>query len=470
MQKSSSHLLNISWLRKYGDQAFSIIDELLPNEAFFITDSDKKILFWSKGAEELLQFTKEEAVGEHCLKTNRCTQCISNCGVKIHSQIIGVPLELHNQKGELVPVKKYAQALYERDGDFAGTIEFLRPIRKTPKSFEQQQYETLQEMISCSPKMKHLFQQIKMVAKTNVPVLARGESGTGKELLARAIHQESPRAKKPFIAVSCSAIPQNLIEAELFGHQKGAFTGAYQDRKGLFEQADGGSLFLDEIAELPFAIQAKLLRVLETQEFQRVGGERTIKVDVRIITATHKSLRDEVSKGNFRQDLMYRLRVVPLFLPPLRDRPEDIELLLWYFIQRAQRNGAREINMISPAALNLLTKHPWPGNVRELRNVVDYTLAIGWSENIQVSDLPPEFQEIINPESTYGKEVSRPNKSNTLTSELHVLPQYSLQPFYSEKERIQYALHISDGHLGKAAEFLGISRPTLWRKRKKYEL
>ena len=458
MKKISNHLINTSWLRKYGTQAFSIFDDLFLEEAFFITDADRKVIFWSQGAEALLHFSKEEALGEHCLKTNRCIQCIQGCGVKTHSKVQGASLDLHDKEGNIVPVKKYAQALYDREGNFAGTFELLKPTQKISSNPLQNEAEELHGILTCSPKMKKLFRQIKAVAKTDVPVLARGESGTGKELLAKAIHLESSRANKPFIAVNCSAIPQNLIEAELFGHKKGAFTGAYQDRKGLFEQADGGSLFLDEIAELPLSIQAKLLRVLETQEFQRVGSEKTIKVNVRIITATHKSLRGEVVKGTFRQDLMYRLRVVPLFLPPLKERVEDIEFLLWHFINQGQEKGARKINQISPAALAILKEHSWPGNVRELRNIIDYALAIGWGDNIQIQDLPPEFNE-KQPEKTKSPSIHRePSK-----------PPIS-KAFYSEEERIREALQLSNGHLGQAAEFLGISRPTLWRKRKKYGL
>lgn len=457
--KTDRNLLNISWLRKYGEQTLTIFDGLFSEEAFFITDATQNIIFWSQGAEALLGFTKEEAVGAHCLKTNRATQCISTCSVKLHSVVNGAQVELYNQAGEIIHAKKYASALYARDGSFAGTIERLKPAQETSHEAYQPECEELHGMLSCSPKMKRLFTQIKSVAKTEVPVLARGESGAGKELLARAIHLESARAKKPFIAVNCSAIPQNLIESELFGHKKGAFTGAYQDRKGLFAQANGGSLFLDEIAELPLSIQAKLLRVLETQEFQPVGSETNIKVDVRIIAATHKSLRSEVSKGTFRQDLMYRLRVVPLFIPPLRERKEDIEILLWHFIQKAQEKGARTIKTISTATLNLLKNHSWQGNIRELRNIVEYALVIGAGDSIQAQDLPPEFQEARLPfESEQKSKAEIPSSVETAKT------------FYTEEERIREALRLSSGHLGKAAEFLRMSRPTLWRKRKKYEL
>ena len=458
------HLINTSWLRKHGMQAFSILDDIFSEEAFFITDAERTVIFWSKGAENLLRFTKKEAVGEHCLKTNRCIACIGQCGVRRYEKVNGASLDLHDSNGDKITVKKYAHALFTRDGTFAGTFERLKPARNSAEMLSHYRSQDLHGMFSCSPKMKRLFLQIQSVAKTDVPVIARGESGTGKELLARAIHLESTRASKPFIAVNCSAIPENLIESELFGHKKGAFTGAYQDRKGLFEQADGGSLFLDEIAELPLGIQVKLLRVLETQEFQPVGSDKTITVNVRILTATHKSLREEVSQGRFREDLMYRLRVVPLFLPPLRERSEDIVFLLWHFLQKAEKKGARKITSIPPSTMSILNNHSWPGNVRELRNVVDYALAMGVGESIDPHDLPPEFQ------SQSPEDLPNRNHAVEKATAFRQEPQQQPQIFYTEEERIREALRISDGHLGQAAEFLGISRPTLWRKRKKYGL
>jgi DNA-binding NtrC family response regulator len=238
------------------------------------------------------------------------------------------------------------------------------------------------------------------------------------------------------------------LESELFGHVKGAFTGAIRDHAGLFKRANGGTLFLDEVAELPLELQAKLLRVLQEQNFIPVGGDTAIKVDVRIIAATHRSLREEVKAGRFREDLMYRLRVVPLFLPPLRERRLDVNLLLWHSIQQHNLNGPRRIESIAPEAMRRLLDYRWPGNVRELKNVIEYAFAVGRGNELSLEDLPPEFREPPAPASQ-APISNRAKKSD-------------------EAELIREALQLADGHLETAARHVGMSRATFWRKRKKY--
>ena len=249
---------------------------------------------------------------------------------------------------------------------------------------EIEERQQLGAIVGRSEAMRDVFRTIERIAKAEATVLVTGESGTGKELVARAIHDHSPRAEKPFIAVNCGAIPSELIESELFGHEKGAFTGASERRAGRFEAADGGTLFLDEIGELGQAVQVKLLRALQERTFERVGSSQSITVDVRIVTATNRDLAEEVKNGNFREDLYYRVAVVPLSLPPLRDRREDIRLLAQHFLERLGPD-----RKLTPAALGSLEGYGWPGNVRELENAIEYSLAMAEGETIDREDLPP---------------------------------------------------------------------------------
>lgn len=296
--------------------------------------------------------------------------------------------------------------------------------------------------------MRQAFGIIQNVAETDATVLVRGESGTGKELVARALHALSHRKSAPFLAVNCAALTPSLLESELFGHVRGAFTGAVKDHAGLFQRAHGGTVFLDEVAELPLHLQAKLLRVLQERTFVPVGGDRSITVDVRIVAATHRALREEVKAGRFREDLMYRLRVVPIFLPPLRERRKDVALLLWHFIVEYSTRGPRQIERIAPEAMRALLDYPWPGNVRELKNVVEYAFAVGRGPELLLSELPPEFRE--------------PQPRLISHYKGHAPPRGE-----EEVERIRAVLRETGGRIDKAANSLGMSRATFWRKRKK---
>ena len=317
-----------SWFQQVGaTRAFSSLMELPGDWALFVVNENREIIAWSKGAEELLGFSREEVLGQHCLKANRCPECMAGCGISELGEIRGASLTLLNSSGTPVQVRKFAQQLTDEKGEFCGGIEILRPVHAQPSKLRlsplHNPVEVFHGMITQNDSMRNVFQCIRNVAATDVTVLVRGESGTGKELVARALHAESHRGAGPFVAVNCAALSPNLMESELFGHVKGAFTGAIKDRKGLFQQAKGGTLFLDEIAELPLPMQAKLLRVLEQQTVTPVGAQKEYGTDVRVIAATHRSLRERVRTGHFREDLMFRLRVVPLFIPPLRERPGE---------------------------------------------------------------------------------------------------------------------------------------------------
>lgn len=461
-QNTKTNQFSTVWLRQFGGVIIQRLTDTFSDAAIYMVDKNQNITYWSLGAERLLGFSAAEVQGHHCLKGIRCVQCMKGCGVQQFGHIENVTLQMHTKQGESIHVEKTAHALYDSNNQFAGAIEILRPVA-TPATVTPRIGTSFHNMVTQSAVMKRLFTQIKSVAKTDAPVLARGESGTGKELVAQAIHLESERRDHPFVAVNCSAIPENLIESELFGHARGAFTGAHKARKGLFEQAHRGSLFLDEIAELPMTIQAKLLRVLETKKFKRVGENVEITVDVRIITATHKSLREAVSEGSFRQDLMFRLRVVPLFIPPLRERPEDIEYLLQHFIDTANTQHSNQILTIDATARTALMQHAWPGNVREIRNVIDYAFAIGCRNTLTVNDLPPEFSDGTDHQTSL--DLSELGLSEQKTSH-SALPKV----LFSEKERISTALEQSNNKVNDAAKLLGMSRATLWRKRKQYGL
>jgi two-component system response regulator AtoC len=302
-------------------------------------------------------------------------------------------------------------------------------------------------MITVSPQMREFFDLIGRVARTDSSILIRGETGTGKELVANAVHQLSRRAGGPFRAVNCATFTPELLASELFGHVRGAFTGAIRDRQGLFASASSGTVFLDEIAEMPLDLQARILRVVQEKNFVPVGGTDPIEVDVRLVSATHRALRREVEEGRFREDLMYRLRVVPIFLPRLVEREGDIEALLWHFIDEFNAVSERQLEGVEEDAMKLLLDYDWPGNIRELHNVVEYAFAVGTDPVLTAGDLMPEMRGEPPPPSQGGR-----------------------SPEEKERAEIIDALEKAGGRKSKAAELLGISRSTLWRKLREYHI
>jgi transcriptional regulator with PAS, ATPase and Fis domain len=298
------------------------------------------------------------------------------------------------------------------------------------------------------PGMKRVFQIVERVAAEDVTVLVRGETGAGKELVAAALHRLSSRRDGPFVAINCAALPENLLESELFGHVKGAFTGAVRDTVGHVQRAHGGTLFLDEVAELPLSLQAKLLRAVETRTVLPVGAREPVPVDVRIVSATHRALRKEVEAGRFRADLMYRLRVIPIFLPPLRDRRGDVRLLCEVLRREIEQRSRRRIEQFSPAALAVLEEYDYPGNVRELKNILAYAYAVGEGPVLLPSDLPPELTE-----GTREQDEGRVEEGTLAAS--------APSP---EAARILRALERTGGSRERAAQLLGMSRVTLWRR------
>jgi two-component system response regulator HydG len=344
-------------------------------------------------------------------------------------------------------------------------IEELKILLNRALDFDQLQKENLLlkkrlnekfqfgNIIGHSKPMRELFETLALVAPSDANILIHGESGTGKELVANVLHENSQRKKGPFIAVNCAALHENLLESELFGHEKGAFTGATGIRVGRFEQAHTGTLFLDEIGDMGLATQAKILRVLQEGTFERVGGDKTIKVDVRIVTASHKDLDKLVEEGSFRQDLFYRLNVVPITLPPLRDRKKDIPALAEYFLKQFAQKNRKGIQGFHPAALAGLVRYDWPGNIRELQNAIERAVILCLGELIMPNDLPsnvsanPDGSELISPEIQAGT---------------------SLRDM--ERELIRATLEQTNGNKSQTANIIGIARQTLQNKMKEYDL
>jgi DNA-binding NtrC family response regulator len=334
-------------------------------------------------------------------------------------------------------------------------IASLRELLKEPALKEEKpekpqktkQTEEFFSIIGETVEIKLLLEKIKKIANTPTNVLLLGETGTGKELFARAIHEASYRKKKPFVAINCASLPENLLESELFGFAKGAFTGATSDKKGLFEIADGGTVFLDEIGDLPLSLQAKLLRVLEDREIRPLGSVISKKVDLRFISATNKDLTNETKEGKFREDLFFRLNVITLQIPPLRERVKDIEILAYHFMRKFAIKMGKNIKKIEPSALQLLLRYPWPGNVRELQNVIEQAVVFADKNTIKVENLPEYIQKM---EKSLKKTIEIPILSIEEYTKEFIL---KYQSIYTEQE---------------LANMLGITRKALWEKRKKW--
>ncbi|HTP26672.1 MAG TPA: sigma-54 dependent transcriptional regulator [Anaeromyxobacteraceae bacterium] len=305
------------------------------------------------------------------------------------------------------------------------------------------------DVIGTGPSMQHVFELVKKVAPANASVVITGESGTGKEVVARAIHSLSARKDRPFVALNCGAIPPTLIESELFGYERGAFTGADQRRMGNFELAHGGTLFLDEIGELPFEMQGKFLRVLEERRFRRLGGKSEVEVDVRVICATNRDLREEIKRSRFREDLYFRLHVFTISLPPLKERREDVPLLVQHFIEKFNAETGKHVQGVSASAMGVLQHYAWPGNIRELRNTVERAMILTDGDTIDEEHLPPDM---------------RPSRSETATLRLPL----GIQLREVEKEYILASLQKNAGNKARTAELLGISEKTLYNKLNRY--
>ena len=340
--------------------------------------------------------------------------------------------------------------------DLARCLDRIQPPAGRPTGPSPPDPDRFINIVGQSKAIKSVFRLVDKVAATDSTVMIYGESGTGKELIAQAIHQNSPRRDKPLIPVNCGAIPEELLESELFGHEKGAFTSAIRTRVGRFELADGGTIFLDEIADMSPKLQVKILRVLQEHQFERIGGGKTIHVDIRVITATNKNLRQAVEEGRFREDLFYRLNVIPITVPPLRDRREDVPLLVDHFLQRFMNAGAQDIRGIDPPALKCIQDYNWPGNIRELENIIERMAILAEGDILSLEDLPPRISEAA-PFSGSPATIQLTEAGidfNQVVSEF-------------ENELIRQALDLSGGVKNQAAQLLKLNRTTLVEKMKK---
>ena len=419
-------------------------------------DTDMTITNFNRAAERITGFSREEALGKKCMDIFEMKLCGDDCGLCETSDdkagIKARDIRIRRKDGEYRQILLSTAILRDGELRLRGAVAVLRDITEiTSLRRALKGRYSFGNIIGRNHRMQEVYELIEEVADSDATVLIQGETGTGKELVAHAIHYQSPRAEKPFVKVDCSALSEGLLESELFGHVKGAFTGAIKDKMGRFELADKGSIFLDEIGEIGSALQLKLLRVLQDREVERVGEARVRRVDVRVIAATNKDLEDMMLQGKFREDLYYRLKVVPLILPSLRERREDIPLLVERFVedfnqQKGRKRGNR-IYEVSQEALAILLDHDWPGNVRELQNAIEYAFVKCHGPTIRPEHLPPEVLQ------TGRRERSRPVIGGRV-----------------EAQAILKALEETGWNRSQAARRLEIDRTTLWRKMKEYRI
>ena len=440
--------------KREPDKFFNVILNSVA-DGVFTTDNDGKITFMNKAAEQITGFSSKEAIGRYCFDVFRADICQSRCALKetlkTKKEIISLPATILKKGGQKVPISISTAVLKNERGEIIGGVETFRDLSAIEElKKELSQKYTLGDIISKNHLIHDIFNILPNIAESDSTVLIQGASGTGKELFAKAIHNLSRRRTKQFIKVNCGALPDTLLESELFGYVKGAFTDAKKDKPGRFALANEGTIFLDEVGDMSPSLQVKLLRVLQEKEFEPLGANSPRKTDVRIIAATNKHLSKLVNEKKFRDDLFYRLNVVKIELPPLSQRREDIPLLIDTFIQKFNAKMGKQIVGVSDQALRLLLKHDYPGNIRELENIIEHAFVLCKGDRIDLDCLPKEITE--------DQKVENPT-----------MPLQEETPFEkAETEVIEKILKKYDGNRIKTAQELGIDRTTLWRKIKKY--
>ncbi|MFC1577409.1 sigma-54 interaction domain-containing protein [Thermodesulfobacteriota bacterium] len=446
-----------------------IIDTMA--DGVFTLDNSGRVTSWNRSMERISGYTAEEAMGHSCqiLKCSRCfgKKCpsgIRSCQILKKGKSEANECLLMHKAGHNVAVIKNARVVRDQNEQIIGVVETVTDLSEI--SLARQEAEEalirlgekhrLDNLIGKSHEMQKVFAAINAAAASDATILIVGESGTGKELVAGAIHQRSTRKTYPLIAVNCSALTESLLESELFGHVKGAFTGATRNRTGRFEEADGGTVFLDEIGEISPYIQVKLLRVLQEREIERVGDSKTHKVNIRIMAATNRNLYSRVQEGHFRDDLYYRLKVFPIVLPPLRNRRDDIPLLTRHFIDRQNHKTGKNITGISQYAMRVFLDHSWPGNVRELENAIEHAFVLCNRDQIEISDLPLEIRQpadVCRPEAIVGADARKVRIGRDLSG-----------------EELVELLETNDWNKAAVARQLGVSRTAVWKYMKKWNI
>ena len=434
----------------------AVFDQL--SDALIIYNTDRVITGVNKAAERLFGMTSDQMVGRECAEVFRCSVCETNCGVQVGLTQVGgasrstVRLHTDNGRERLAVIR--TQPIHRPNGELGGVVVTVKDVTD---EVEPQKREVIAE----SRSMREVMNFVRRVAASEATtILIEGENGTGKDLIAKTLHYQSLRQAEPFIAINCAAIPETLLESELFGYEKGAFTDARAQKRGIFELADKGTLFLDEIGEIPLMLQAKLLRVLEEQCFRRLGGLKDIQLDLRVVAATNKNLREAVQEGAFRQDLYFRLNVIHITIPPLRERPEDILPLAHFFIDHYNRKFKRQINGLTEEAKRMLLAHDWPGNVRELRNAIERAMILEETSQIRPGSLP----------MAVNRGGSAPSPAAIPPSLQPAFPDVGMSLEENEKQLILRALEKTGGNQTQAAKLLKITRDTLRYKMKKYKL
>lgn len=438
-----------------------VLDSL--SEGIIVHDINRKVMFFNSAAEKITGFSKSEVIGNDCHNVFPGKFCGHSCSfcedIPPEFDNVKYAIEMVTKSGERKRLEMNVNAIRNDDKDLIGVLASFKDLSKEYALARRLgEVENFNGIIGKDKVMLEVFDLVRSVAESNVPVLIQGESGTGKELIAAATHNASPRAKERFITVNCGALPEGLLESELFGHEKGSFTGAIRDKKGRFELADGGSIFLDEIGDISQAMQVKLLRVLQEGTFERVGGQKTLKVNVRIISATNKDLQEEIREGRFREDLYYRLCVVPIYLPPLRERPSDIPLLVEHILNKTINQMNRENVVISPEAMDVLFSYNWPGNVRELQNAIQFSMVRCRTNIIEPQHLPPN---LANMRTNIKSSVSSYKKDNVDQKPAGAAAKKGRRKL--DVESVSSAIEEAGGNKVEAAKLLGVGRATLYR-------
>jgi two-component system response regulator HydG len=444
-------------INRYWKKIFNTI-----NDGLFLVGTDGSILMVNRAFERLMGYTSDEIIGRPCtvLNCDACDRALVGkrglwCALFDQNEDIRKRCLIMKKDGTCLPAIKNASVLKDDSGMVLGAVETITDISeldRLDREIDQLSRQLDAEggfhgIVGRSKVMQDVFDVIEKAANSDAPVIIYGESGTGKELAALAIHLLGRRREGPFVQINCAALNPTLLESELFGHVKGAFTGAYRHRIGRFEAAHMGDIFLDEVGDVPLTTQVKLLRVLESKQFERVGDHKPIAVDARIITATNKDLRQLIGAKEFREDFFFRINVLPIYLPPLRERKEDIPLLINTFLNRLRSSTGKQVKGLTPSAMARLTAHDWPGNVRELKSALEYAFVVGGEGWIDVHSLPPLH-------ASREESIAKAEQGTGAGA--------------AEKEALMAALRQAGGNQSRAARLLGVSRVTVWNRMRRH--